>query len=106
MADVVKNAAASIAQAMGEMVAERLERELRGGLVLRRGPASAPRIGAARQTGSRPRTEITKWVADNRARRVPKFVIKLTGLDTKKKIVAKYGEDATFEVGHAAPRPQ
>jgi hypothetical protein len=30
-------------------------------------------------------------------RRVPTFVIEATGLDTKKKIVAKYGENATFE---------
>jgi hypothetical protein len=54
----------------------------------------------------RPRGEITKWVADRNARRVPIFVIELTGgLDTKKKIVAKYGEDAAFEKGKPAPKP-
>jgi hypothetical protein len=51
----------------------------------------------------RSRQEITRWVANNRARRVPTFVIELTGLDTKKKIVAKYGPGAAFERGKAAP---
>lgn len=52
------------------------------------------------------RTEITRWVADRRARRVPTFVIELSGgLDTKKKIVAKYGENAAFEKGKPAPKP-
>jgi hypothetical protein len=46
---------------------------------------------------------MTRWVADNRARRVPKFVIEATGLDTKKKIVARYGEDAAFEKGKPPP---
>ena len=57
------------------------------------------RAGIARRAA---RAEITKWVADNRARRVPNFVIEATGLDTKKKIVAKYGE-ATFEKGKPLP---
>ena len=48
---------------------------------------------------------MTRWVADNRARRVPKFVIEATGLDTKKKIVARFGEDAAFEKGKALPKP-
>jgi hypothetical protein len=46
---------------------------------------------------------MTRWVADNRARRVPTFVIEATGLDTKKKIVAKYGENATFAKGKPLP---
>src|SRR3990172_7300921 len=51
------------------------------------------------------RSEITRWIADRRARRVPKFVIEMTGgLDTKKKIVAKYGEDVVFERGKPLPR--
>ena len=42
-----------------------------------------------------------------RARRVPNFVIEMTnGLDTKKKIVAKYGEDAVFEKGKPLPKPK
>ena len=56
--------------------------------------------------GRAPRGDITKWVADRRARRVPTFVIELTGgLDTKKKIVARYGENAAFEKGKPAPKP-
>jgi hypothetical protein len=47
---------------------------------------------------------MTRWVADARARRVPKFVIEATGLETKKKIVAKYGPNATFEKGKPLPK--
>jgi hypothetical protein len=37
---------------------------------------------------------------------VPTFVIEMTGgLDTKKKIVAKFGENATFEKGKPPPKP-
>jgi hypothetical protein len=45
-------------------------------------------------------------VADRRARRVPNFVIEQTGLKTKKQIVARYGDNATFEKGKAAPKPK
>jgi hypothetical protein len=38
------------------------------------------------------------------ARRVPKFVIEATGLDTKKKIVAKFGENAAFVKGKPLPK--
>ena len=55
---------------------------------------------AARPTA---RTEMTRWVADNRARRVPTFVIEATGLDTKKKIVAKFGANAAFAKGKPLP---
>jgi hypothetical protein len=34
---------------------------------------------------------------------VPTFVIKMTGMDTKKKIVAKYGASAVFENGKPLP---
>jgi hypothetical protein len=51
----------------------------------------------------RPTAEMTRWVADRRARRVPTFVIEATGLDTKKKIVARYGENAAFEKGKPLP---
>jgi hypothetical protein len=47
---------------------------------------------------------MTRWVADNRARRVPTFVIDATGLDTKKKIVAKFGANVTFEKGKPLPK--
>jgi hypothetical protein len=36
---------------------------------------------------------------------VPTFVIEMTGgLDTKKKIVAKFGDGATFEKGKPLPK--
>jgi hypothetical protein len=53
---------------------------------------------------ARARGEITRWVADSRARRVPNFVIEATGLDTKKKIVAKFGSGAAFERGKPLPK--
>jgi len=65
--------------------------------------APAPRGPAGRRRRRPPRVEMTKWVADRNARRVPTFVIEATGLDTKKKIVARFGENAAFEVGKALP---
>lgn len=63
----------------------------------------APR-GARKSTKKRPpRAEITKWTAGPKERRVPNFVIEATGLDTKKKIVAKFGEGATFEKDKPLP---
>jgi hypothetical protein len=56
------------------------------------------RAAPARRAG-----EITRWVADNRARRVPTFVIEATGLDTKKKVVARYGPNAAFAKGEPLP---
>jgi hypothetical protein len=95
---VVARVSAAIARQVGALVQEGLERELQrsGG----RGRRGAP---ARRRP---PRTEINRWVADNRARRVPTFVIELTGLDTKKKIVAKYGVNAAFEKGKPLPKPK
>lgn len=62
------------------------------------------RARAAVSWRPRPRkVEMTNWIADNRARRVPRFVIAATGLDTKKKIVAKYGENAAFAKGKPLP---
>jgi hypothetical protein len=52
------------------------------------------------------RGDITRWIADARARRVPNFVIEATGLDTKKKIVAKFGPNAAFEKGKPLPKPK
>jgi hypothetical protein len=90
---VVARVSAAIARQVGELVQARLEAELRDG---------APRRGAARR--ARPRGEMTRWVADARARRVPKFVIEATGLDTKKKIVAKFGANAAFDLGKPLPK--
>jgi len=87
---VAERVSGIIARQVGDLVHERLKVELGRNVTARR-PAAA-------------RREITRWVADARARRVPTFVIELTGLDTKKKIVAKYGPGASFERGKPAPR--
>jgi hypothetical protein len=97
MEGVVKRASASIARAVAEMAAARLSEELEGGVARTRG------LRAGSRRTSRPRSEITRWVADRRARRVPNFVIAATGLKTKKQIVARFGEDAAFEKGKPLP---
>jgi hypothetical protein len=88
---VVSRVSPLIARVVGEMVEQRIRRDVR----------SAP---AGRARGRRRGEEMTRWVADRRARRVPKFVIEATGLDTKKKIVAKFGEGASFEKGKPLPK--
>jgi IS5 family transposase len=102
MEPVLKRASSSIAKAIADMAAARLDRELQNGIARGRGRRGAA-VRVAR--GARRRSDITRWVADRRARRVPKFVIELTnGLDTKKKIVAKFGSDAVFEKGKPLPK--
>jgi hypothetical protein len=101
MAPVLRRASASIAKAIAEMAAERLDTELQGGIGRGRDRRAA-RPGLVRP---RRRGEMTRWAADRRARRVPKFVIEMTnGLDTKKKIVARFGADAVFEKGKPLPK--
>jgi hypothetical protein len=91
---VVARVSAAIARQVGDMVQQRLQAELANGTARR------PRVGRRRRAPG----EINRWVADARARRVPNFVIEATGLDTKKKIVAKYGPGAAFERGKPLPR--
>lgn len=93
-ARVVERVSAAVAKQVSALVQEGLEREL----------ASAGRAGGRGGARARRRVEITRWVADARARRVPSFVIEQTGLDTKKKIVAKFGENAAFERGKPLPK--
>ncbi len=100
MEGVVKRTAAAIAKTMADMVAARLEEELKKGM------GKAGRGRAAKGRTVRPRAELTRWVADRRARRVPTFVIEQTGLKTKKAIVAKFGDNAAFEKGKPAPKPK
>jgi hypothetical protein len=92
---VVQRVSEAIAKHVADRVQEGLAREMRGG-----GPRRPGR------PARRPRTEITRWVADSRARRVPNFVIEATGLDTKKKIVARFGDGAAFEKGKPLPKPK
>ena len=83
-------------------VKARIEREFAAAAA----PGRARRGGRVRGGARRRKVEMTRWVADRRARRVPNFVIEMTGgLDTKKKIVAKFGENVTFEKGKQAPKP-
>ena len=91
---VVARVSTAIAKQVGELVQEGLRREL----------ASASAGPSRVRRRPRSRREIKRWVADARARRVPTFVIDMTGLDTKKKIVAKYGPGAAFERGKTPPK--
>lgn len=52
----------------------------------------------------RPKGELTRWIADARARKVPTFVIEQTGIRTKAGIIAKWGDNAVFEKGKPCPR--
>ncbi len=102
MEGVVKRASVAIARAVAEMAAERLDHELQTGVT--RARMNGRRVTRRRASPRRPRTEITRWAADRRARRVPNFVIDATGLKTKKQIVAKYGEGVVFEKGRPLPK--
>lgn len=95
---VVERVSAAIARSIADTVAQRLEAELKKTV----GKGGRGRKG--RGTGTRPRAEITRWAADRRARRVPTFVIDMTGLKTKKAIVGKYGDGVVFEKGKPAPK--
>ncbi len=91
----IRKIAPAIQRHVAMLAAEELERNL-----------ALENVRLPRRPGRRPRPEeISKWVADNNARRVPKFVIQATGLDTKKKIVARFGPNATFEKGKPLPKP-
>jgi hypothetical protein len=93
----VAEAAKAVAVSIAQLVAVEIEKELTKAIPQ---PGSrARRVQSPRRAAS----EMTRWVADRNARRVPTFVIEATGLDTKKKIVAKFGEDAVFEKGKPVP---
>ncbi len=104
--DIINNAVADaiarIVPAIQRHVAALVGEELEKSLAVRGAKRSR---GAVHRPRARPE-EITKWAADRRARRVPKFVIELTGgIDTKKKIVAKFGPGVVFEKGKPLPKP-
>ncbi|BDG08641.1 hypothetical protein [Anaeromyxobacter paludicola] len=96
---VAASASVAIAKAVAQIAAEELEKNL----ALDTTPKAARRAVRA-GSRARPRVEVTRWVADKRARRVPNFVIEATGCKTKKAIVAKYGDNAAFEKGKALPK--
>jgi len=95
---VVAATAKDLTRVIAARVADRVAAELA------KGTGKAGRGRAAKGRATKPRGEVTKWVADRRARRVPTFVIEMTGLKTKKAIVAKYGADAAFEKGKPGPK--
>jgi len=100
---IVERASAGISRAIADILAVRIDEELRAQVAKAVGKG---RKGRGAQSRGAPRAELEKWVADRRARRVPNFVIEQTGLKTKKQIVARYGDNATFEKGKAAPKPK
>jgi hypothetical protein len=102
MEGVVKRASVAIARAIADMAASRLDSELEAHVARTR--VGAPGRRQARAGRTRPRGEITRWAADRRARRVPNFVIDMTGLKTKKQIVARYGDGVVFEKGKPTPK--
>jgi hypothetical protein len=101
--NVVERASAGIARAISEILAARIDEELKAQVAKAVGKGKGARKAAARSV---PRAELNRWVADRRARRVPNFVIEQTGLKTKKQIVAKFGDNASFEKGKPAPKPK
>jgi hypothetical protein len=95
---VVARATRAVESAVAAVVAA----SRKGGRGARPGPAAGRR---ARRRG-RP-ADVTRWVADSRARRVPLFVIEMTGgLDTKKRIVERFGAGVVFEKGKPLPAAQ
>ena len=98
---VVERASAGIARAISDILASRIDQELKAQVARAMGKG---RKGSAPKGRSAPRAELEKWVADRRARRVPNFVIEQTGLKTKKQIVQKFGDNATFEKGKPVPK--
>jgi hypothetical protein len=98
---VVERASVGISRAISEILAARIDEELKAQVAKALARRGRPRKGSGRAA---PRTELSRWVADRRARRVPNFVIEQTGLKTKKQIVAKFGDNASFEKGKPAPK--
>jgi len=98
---VVQRASVGISRAISEILAARIDQELTAQVAKAIAKGGRQRKGSARAA---PRAELSRWVADRRARRVPNFVIELTGLKTKKAIVAKFGDNAAFEKGKPAPK--
>jgi hypothetical protein len=98
---VVQRASVGISRAISEILAARIDEELKAQVAKALARGGRHRKGAKRAA---PRAELSRWVADRRARRVPNFVIEQTGLKTKKAIVAKFGDNASFEKGKPAPK--
>jgi hypothetical protein len=108
ISDIIKEAVAAVVSRTSKAIDDAIRAAV--AQLLRAEPGRSRTRGPVRREfpvrrGRPARTEITRWVADRRARRLPTFVIEATGLDTKKKIVARYGANAAFEKGKSAPSP-
>lgn len=101
MTDIVKAAAEVVVAATAKNLSRRLAE-----LLAAKQDKEAGRRGGRGAKGGAPRRrgEVTRWVADRRARRVPNFVIEVTGLKTKRAILAKYGDGAAFQKGRPPPK--
>jgi hypothetical protein len=106
--EIIEEAVATVvsrtSKAIDEAISAAVQRQLQAELKRSEGRGRALRSRSPRR-GRSARSEITKWIADRRARRVPTFVIEATGLERKKDIVARYGANVAFEKGKSAPSP-
>jgi len=88
---------------------ETLEANLKRAMMAATMPPTATEETAATTTVSRSRRHRRGrgpgriWIPDNRARRVPTWVMAATGLGTKTAIVNRYGVDARFVRGQGLP---
>ncbi len=105
--DLIAGSVERVVQRMFSLIERQVDRAVAAHLAVE---TKAPRGTRGRRNGTarpRARAEISTWIADRRARRVPNFVIQMTsGLDTKKKIVARFGENVRFEKGKPLPPAQ
>jgi len=99
---VASRTSAAISRAIAEILSARIDEQVQVEVAKALGGKRGRRGRSARS--ARARADISRWVADRRARRVPNFVIEQTGLKTKKQIVAKFGENASFEKGKPLPK--
>jgi hypothetical protein len=98
VAVVVTRTSRAINEAISAAVQQQLHVQMKGSR-----PEKPVRRRRSLRRSRSARRELTRWVADRRARRVPTFVIEATGLAIKKQIVEKYGAIAVFEKGKPTP---
>jgi hypothetical protein len=105
----IERLAREFAARVTQLVADAIVGEVQAAMARGGGGAAASAGGEPRRTPRRERRvaagPVERWVPDRRARRVPKFVIEVTGLEKKADIVERYGEHAIFEKGQPAPPP-
>jgi len=96
---IIQDSGRRIANLAGQLLTQDLTARLAPGT-----PSVTPTRAKHRARKRRAKGAENVWVADSKARRVPTWVIQMTGgLDTKKKIVERFGADAKFENGKPLP---